>query len=102
MTNEDVIHHYLQKANPSELKLEQQYPLTLTNDELQAKLVQAENNVILIDVGEPAEFAFGHIPGALSIPLGMLEDNNELTSGLFQRHLCHMPVPVIEADAAAH
>lgn len=79
MTNEDVIHHYLQKANPSEVKLEQQYPITLTNDELQAKLEQADNNVILIDVREPAEFAFGHIPGALSIPLGMLEDNNEIT-----------------------
>ena len=77
LTNEDVIHHYLQKANPSEVKLEQQYPITLTNDELQAKLEQADNNVILIDVREPAEFAFGHFPGELSIPLGMLKENIE-------------------------
>ena len=77
LTNEDVIHHYLQKANPSEVKPEQQHPVTLTNDELQVQLEQVNNNVILIDVREPAEFAFGHIPGALSIPLGMLEENIE-------------------------
>lgn len=28
----------------------------------------------MLDVREPAEFAFGHIPSAISIPLGELEE----------------------------
>lgn len=34
----------------------------------------AENSgVVLIDVREPAEFATGHLPGAINIPRGVLE-----------------------------
>lgn len=71
----DVIHHYLRKANPSEIQPEQKHPVTVTNDDLQAKLEQGGffEQAELIDVREPAEYAFGHIPGAVSIPLGVLE-----------------------------
>lgn len=31
------------------------------------------DDVLLIDVREPAEFAGGHAPGALSLPLGQLQ-----------------------------
>jgi rhodanese-related sulfurtransferase len=30
--------------------------------------------VVLVDVRPPEEFAAGHIPGAVSVPLGLLED----------------------------
>lgn len=29
-----------------------------------------DNRVTVVDVHEPAEYAFGHVPGAVSIPLG--------------------------------
>lgn len=72
----DVIHHYLRKANPSDIKPEQKYPITLTNDKLIEILKQSatSNHITLLDVREPAEYAFGHIPGALSIPFGTLEN----------------------------
>lgn len=70
----NVIHHYVRKASGSEIKPEQKHPITLTNDELITELEQSNvtDHLILIDVREPAEYAFGHIPGALSIPLGAL------------------------------
>ncbi|MCY9697578.1 sulfurtransferase TusA family protein [Paenibacillus alginolyticus] len=70
----NVIHHYVRKASASEIKPEQKHPITLTNDELNAEMGQSNftDHLILIDVREPAEYAFGHIPGALSIPLGAL------------------------------
>jgi len=74
----DVYRHFIRKADPHELKEEEKYPHTVTNQELQTKLENRENPVIL-DVREPAEYAFGHIPGAVSIPLGELEErSNEL------------------------
>jgi rhodanese-related sulfurtransferase len=36
------------------------------------KKLQAENQVLVIDVRDPQAFATGHIPGARSIPLGSL------------------------------
>ncbi|TXK84378.1 sulfurtransferase TusA family protein [Paenibacillus sp. N3.4] len=70
----DIIHHYLQKSNASDVKPEAMYPTTLSNDELQLKLEQSNEDSLVIDVREPAEYAFGHIPGARSIPLGVLEE----------------------------
>lgn len=67
----DVLKHYLRKASESEGK-ETKFPHTITPDELLSKLENKESGVIL-DVREPAEYAFGHIPGALSIPYGDLE-----------------------------
>ncbi len=70
----DVIYHYVRKANPSDIKAEQKHPITVTNDELSSLLEQPgfANHSILLDVREPAEYAFGHIPGALCIPYGDL------------------------------
>lgn len=68
----DVLKHYLRKSDPSETKEESKYPHTITNEELQKKLVSNEN-IIILDVREPAEYAFGRIPGAKSIPMGELE-----------------------------
>jgi rhodanese-related sulfurtransferase len=38
-----------------------------------------ENGWLLIDVREPAEFAEGHLPGALNFPRGMLEVRADLS-----------------------
>ncbi len=74
----EVLKHYLRKSNPNEIKEEVKFPHTLTNEELQKKL-EANEKLIVLDVREPAEYAFHRIPGAISIPLGDLENRiNEL------------------------
>lgn len=67
-----VLKHYLRKSNPNEVKEDVKYPITITNEELHNMIV-ANEKVIVLDVREPAEYAFGRIPGAKSIPLGELE-----------------------------
>jgi len=67
----DVLKHYLRKADGSEEKEELKFPHTVTNGELQEQL--GRGDVIVLDVREPAEYAFGHVEGAVSIPLGELE-----------------------------
>ena len=39
-----------------------------------AEIQQLSRDVLLIDVREPAEFASGHIPGAINVPLDILPD----------------------------
>jgi rhodanese-related sulfurtransferase/TusA-related sulfurtransferase len=68
-----VYRHFIRKAEISETKAEMKYPYTMTNEEIQAKAASGEKLQIL-DVREPAEYAFGHISGAISIPLGELEE----------------------------
>lgn len=70
-----VYRHFIRKSDPSEIKKETNYPHTISNDQLKRKL-EAGEKFNVIDVREPAEYAFGRIPGAKSIPLGQLE--NEL------------------------
>ncbi|MGD7045887.1 sulfurtransferase TusA family protein [Jeotgalibacillus proteolyticus] len=67
----DVLHHYLRKASGEE-KAETTYEPTVSNEELQAALLKEDSMVL--DVREEAEFAFSHIPGAKSIPLGALDE----------------------------
>ena len=67
-----VYHHFIRKAEASEMQIEIQYPHTITNEEIQQKL-EAGEKLNLLDVREPAEYAFGRIPGAMSMPLGELE-----------------------------
>lgn len=75
----DVWKHYLRKANESELNQERKHPYVIQNEILLKKLQDNEEAFILIDVREPAEYAFGHIPGACSIPFGQLEERiNEI------------------------
>ncbi len=45
---------------------------TLSTTDLAA--AQADGAAQLVDVREPSEFADGHVPGALSIPMGQLVD----------------------------
>ena len=61
-----MLKHYLRKADDTELIEEKRFPHIVTNSELQQQL-QSEG-VLVLDVREPAEYAFGHIKGALSIP----------------------------------
>lgn len=69
----DVLKHYLRKASEKETKEETNYEDVIDLTELHNKL-EGEEEIFILDVREPAEFAFGHIPGALNIPLGELED----------------------------
>ncbi|MFS0780231.1 sulfurtransferase TusA family protein [Bacillus sp. 1P06AnD] len=71
----DVLKHYLRKSSGEEAK-EKKYPHVINNVELQSKLDNNEEMTIL-DVREEAEYAFDHIPGAQSIPLGELEEKME-------------------------
>ncbi|MGD7023889.1 hypothetical protein FZC79_11650 [Rossellomorea vietnamensis] len=68
----EVLKHYLRKASGEE-SIEKKHPNVATNDELAAKLSEGEN-ISVLDVREAAEYAFNHIPNAVSIPLGELED----------------------------
>ena len=68
----DILMHYVRKAHEHEVNEVTKYPHTITNAELQNILVSGEECTIL-DVREAAEFAFGHIPSAISVPLGELE-----------------------------
>ncbi|MFC0189925.1 sulfurtransferase TusA family protein [Fictibacillus aquaticus] len=71
-TEGDVLKHYLRKSDPNEVKEETKYPHVIQNEELAQRLTDKEN-IVVLDVREPAEYAFKRIPGAVSIPLGELE-----------------------------
>ena len=74
----DVLKHYLRKASPDEVKEQKKYKHVVSNEYLEKKLASGEK-VTILDVREPAEYAFNRIPGAFSIPLGELENRlNEL------------------------
>ncbi|WP_028775778.1 sulfurtransferase TusA family protein [Shimazuella kribbensis] len=66
--------HYLRKANEDEAREETKHPHVVDNEEFVHALEQEGEQLYLIDVREPAEYAFGHIPSAISIPFGQLED----------------------------
>lgn len=70
---DDVLKHYLRKSDPQEAKTSVKHPHVNTLQELQTK-IDREEKIVIVDVREPAEYAFGHIPGAKSIPLGQLEE----------------------------
>ncbi len=67
-----VFRHFLRKSSESETKPETKHPNVISNEELTRKLAEGENFKIL-DVREPAEYSFHRIPGAISIPMGELE-----------------------------
>lgn len=72
MEEGDVYRHFIRKGDPSETKAETKHPHTISNDEIEGKL-NSGDKLNIIDVREPAEYIFGRIPGAKSIPLGELE-----------------------------
>lgn len=76
--DEGVLKHYLRKASEKESSSENSFPHVASLDEISNKL-DSDEKITILDVREPAEYAFGHIPGAISIPLGELENrSNEL------------------------
>lgn len=70
----DVLKHYLRKSDPEETKEPANHPHVASLEELKKK-INSEEKITILDVREPAEYAFGHIPGAKSIPLGELDDH---------------------------
>ena len=67
-----VLRHFLRKSPDNETKPETKHPHTISNDELNRKLA-AGGSFTVLDVREPAEYSFNRIPGAISIPMGELE-----------------------------
>ncbi|WP_108993127.1 sulfurtransferase TusA family protein [Paenibacillus agaridevorans] len=67
-----IFRHFLRKSLEIETKLETTHPRVISNEDLNRKLTAGENS-ILLDVREPAEYSFKRIPGAISIPMGELE-----------------------------
>ena len=69
-----VFRHFIRKAEAADTKAEKNHPHTTTNEELHSR-ISSGARLNIIDVREPAEYAFGRIPGAISIPLGQLEQH---------------------------
>ncbi|MDR4888353.1 sulfurtransferase TusA family protein [Fredinandcohnia sp. QZ13] len=73
----DVLKHYIRKAS-SEEAVEKKHPNVASNEELEVA-ISSGKDILVLDVREAAEYAFNHIPGAVSIPLGDIEKRmNEL------------------------
>lgn len=73
----EVLKHYLRKSSGEETA-ERKFANVIDNEQLQEK-IQSDRNIVILDVREEAEYAFNHIPNAISIPLGELENRvNEL------------------------
>ncbi|MCH6265419.1 MULTISPECIES: sulfurtransferase TusA family protein [Neobacillus] len=68
-----VLKHYLRKSSNDET-IEKKHPNVINNEDLEKKLASANDNIILVDVRESAEYVFNHIPQALSIPLDELDE----------------------------
>ncbi len=67
-TNEEggVLYHYIRKCSDGEA-VEKSFEPTLSNDEI------VNRDGLILDVREEAEYAFGHIENAKSIPMGDLD-----------------------------
>ncbi|MCS0542760.1 sulfurtransferase TusA family protein, partial [Aeromonas veronii] len=68
----EVLKHYIRKASEDEV-VEKKHPDVVSNEDLEATIASGKE-ILVLDVREAAEFAFNHIPEAISIPLGELED----------------------------
>ncbi|WP_153732874.1 sulfurtransferase TusA family protein [Sporosarcina obsidiansis] len=64
----DILFHYIRKCNlETSEQAEQTFEATISNEEI------LHRAGLILDVREEAEYAFGHVPGAKSIPMGDLE-----------------------------
>ncbi|CAM3995233.1 sulfurtransferase TusA family protein [Alkalicoccus chagannorensis] len=68
-----VLFHYLRKSSGEE-NTEHSFEPIVDNEALKQKL---QEDIQLVDVREEAEYAFSHIPGAVSAPLGELDAKME-------------------------
>ncbi len=66
---DDVILHYIRKCSDNS-EVEKTYEPTIPIEEIEER---AKNGGLILDVREEAEYAFGHIDGAKSIPMGELD-----------------------------
>ncbi|WP_186668237.1 sulfurtransferase TusA family protein [Sporosarcina sp. BP05] len=66
-----VLTHYVRKSSEDE-QVEKKHPHIVSNEQLKA-ILEENREVLVLDVRESAEYAFNHIPGAKSLPLGNLE-----------------------------
>lgn len=71
LEEDGVLKHYLRKTTDQEQAV-LEYSEVCEPAELQ-KTLEAGESIVVVDVREAAEFAFCHIPNAVSIPLGELE-----------------------------
>ena len=67
-----VLKHFIRKSSDDET-IEIKHPHIANNQELEKKL-QDGSSIVVLDVREAAEYAFNHIPNAISIPLGELAE----------------------------
>ncbi|MCP3027295.1 sulfurtransferase TusA family protein [Halobacillus sp. A5] len=65
----DVLSHYIRKDG-NEDSQEKKHPQVVDNETVQS----LDKDSVILDVRESAEYAFDHIPGAKSIPLGELDE----------------------------
>ncbi|NSL51921.1 sulfurtransferase TusA family protein [Calidifontibacillus erzurumensis] len=72
LEDENVLKHYIRKS-PNDETIERKHPDVVTNEQLISKIKNNEP-IVILDVREEAEYIFSHIPGAVSIPLGDIED----------------------------
>ena len=66
-----VLTHYIRKCS-NDTQVEQTFEQTIQNEEILTRV--ANEGGLILDVREAAEYAFGHIEGAKSIPMGELEE----------------------------
>lgn len=72
-----VLKHFLRKSKEEELSEAMTFEKIANLEDLKANLNKP--SVTVVDVREPAEYAFSHIPKAVSIPLGEMDERwNEL------------------------
>ncbi len=73
MEEGEVLKHYIRKAGENEEREAATFEPVASNDDL-LKEMDSNDDIVVLDVREPAEYAFGHIPNAISIPFGELEE----------------------------
>lgn len=69
--DEKVLKHYIRKSTGEEAA-PRLHTQVISNDELEV-ILSNQPNAVVLDVREVAEYAFNHIPNAVSIPLGEIE-----------------------------
>jgi rhodanese-related sulfurtransferase/TusA-related sulfurtransferase len=73
MEEGEVLKHYIRKAGENEEREASVFEPVVSNEDL-LKEMDSTDDIVVLDVREPAEYAFGHIPNAISIPFGELEE----------------------------
>ena len=70
----DVLRHYVRKASGNDQEAPA-FQKVVNNETIEA--VRGNVDTMILDVRETAEYAFSHIPSAVNIPLGELEERME-------------------------